>query len=216
MRHPARSVVIASSVAPPPRPRVKAVVVLVGALAALAVGAPRLLRHESGVPTRTAQATALPHTPQPSQTSAVRSAVEALYALTVPAITDRRRFAAAVDRLAAPGATEHVRSVFGKTDPELIAAFRRRPHVLRGAPLGYRIDQYDGRRASIAIWNVAVASAPGQPAQSQWRTLVVDLAWTAQGWRVTHGAGVDGPAPTTRRAELAAAAAGFRSFHHVP
>jgi hypothetical protein len=88
--------------------------------------------------------------------------------------------------------------------------------VLRGAPLGYRVDEYNGTRASIAIWSVAIAGTPGQPAQSQWRTLVVDLLWTADGWRVTHGAGVNGPTPSTPLAELAAEAAGFRSFRHVP
>jgi hypothetical protein len=151
-----------------------------------------------------------------SRESAVRAAVDALYALSVPSITDRRRFEEAVARLAASGAEDHVRAVFGDTDPGLVAAFRHKPSVLRGAPLGYRIDRYQPGTASVAIWSVAIAGAKDRDVQSQWRTLVVDLAWTPQGWRVTHGTGVDGPSPATPQAELAIEVAGFRSFHYVP
>jgi hypothetical protein len=153
---------------------------------------------------------------EPTRSSAVQAAVDALYALSVPAITDRRRFAASVQRLAAPGAAEHVKDVFGDTDPAVVAAFRRQPSVLRGAPLGYRIDRFENTSASIAIWSVAIAAASGERARSQWRTLVIDVVWTPNGWRVTSGAGVDGPAPSTAQRELATEAAGFRSFRHVP
>jgi hypothetical protein len=153
---------------------------------------------------------------EPTRSSAVQAAVDALYALSVPAITDRQRFAESVQRLAAPGAVEHVEEVFGATDPSVVAAFRHQPSVLRGAPLGYRIDRFENMSASIAIWSVAIAAASGERAQSQWRTLVIDLVWTPSGWRVTNGAGVDGPAPSTAQPELATQAAGFSSFRHVP
>lgn len=153
---------------------------------------------------------------RPSRATAVRTAVDALYALTVPALTDRARFASAVTRYAAPGAAQHVAAVFGAADREAIAAFSGSDAVVRGAPLGYRIDRYSNTTASVAIWSVAIAGARGTPAESQWRTLVVDLAWTASGWRVTNGAGVQGPAPSTSLRELAAEAAGFRSFRYVP
>lgn len=153
---------------------------------------------------------------QPSRSTAVRTAVDALYALTVPALTDRTRFEAAVTRYAAPEATEHVAAVFGAGEREAIAAFSRRDAVVRGAPLGYRVDRYSNTTASVAIWSVAIAGAPGEAAVSQWRTLVVDLSWTPSGWRVTSGAGVSGPAPSTPLSELAAEAAGFRSFRYVP
>ncbi len=153
---------------------------------------------------------------QPTRDTAVAVAVRALYELTIPAFTDRRRFADAVAALAAPGMQASVNAAFGDIEPEVIEQFERRSSVLRGAPLGYRIDEFHDGRASVAIWNVAIASTPGQPAQSQWRTLVVDLVWTERGWRVTNGTGVDGPAPSTPQTELAAEAAGFRSFRHVP
>jgi hypothetical protein len=152
----------------------------------------------------------------PSRAGAVRAAVSALYALSGPAITDRRKFSTAVERLAAPGAADHIRAVFGDTDPEIVAAFRRKPSVLRGAPLGYRIDDYRDGMASVAIWSVAIAGAAGQRPQAQWRTLVIDLAWTSRGWRVTNGGGIDGPSPSTSQPELAAQAAGFKAFSYAP
>jgi len=154
--------------------------------------------------------------PERSRTTAVVAAVDALYALTIPAFTDRRRFEAAARRLAAARTIDRVRSAFGEVDPDVVAAFADRRSVLRGAPLGYRIDTYDGARASVAIWSVAIAAAPNEPPQSQWRTLVVDLEWTPAGWRVTNGVGIDGPAPDTPQRELAAQAASFRSLRHVP
>lgn len=153
---------------------------------------------------------------QPSRSSAVQTAVDALYELTIPALTDRARFRTAVVRLAAPGAVEHVEAVFGAADPQAVADYSRAGAVVRGAPLGYRIDRYTADSASVAIWSVAIAAASSDQAESQWRTLVVDLAWTPAGWRVTNGAGVDGPAPSTPTRELAAEAAGFRSFRHEP
>jgi hypothetical protein len=152
----------------------------------------------------------------PTRGSAVQAAVNALYALSGSAITNRREFSMAVDRLAAPGTAERVRAVFGDTDPEIVAAFRRKPSVLRGAPLGYRIDEYRNGTASVAIWSVAIAGPAGQRPQAQWRTLVVGLAWTAQGWRVTNGAGVEGPSPSTSQPELAAQASGFKVFRYAP
>jgi hypothetical protein len=154
--------------------------------------------------------------PTPTRVSAVHAAVTALYALSGPAITDRRKFSTAVERLAAPGTADHVRAVFGDTDPEIVAAFRRKPSVLRGAPLGYRIDDYRDGMASVAIWSVAIAGAAGQRPQAQWRTLVIDLAWTSRGWRVTNGGGIDGPSPSTSQPELAAQAAGFKAFSYAP
>ncbi len=51
----------------------------------------------------------------PTQDGAVRKAVEALYALSVPAILDRRRFEVAVTRLAAPGFERKIIDAFGAT-----------------------------------------------------------------------------------------------------
>lgn len=211
-----RSVVVAGSIAMPRRRqrlRLGLVVasVLVGSLATAVVA----FQPSPDVPTATVRPKAIA-APEASRATAVQTAVDALDALSGSAITNRRRFAAAVERLSAPGTEENVRAVFGEADPKLVAAFRRQPSVLRFAPLGYRIDSYDERLASVAIWSVAIAGAAGEKPTSQWRTLVIDLAKTSRGWKVMDGAGVDGPSPSTAQPELATSAAGFRSFRYAP
>jgi hypothetical protein len=142
--------------------------------------------------------------------------VVALYALSVPAITSPDRFETEVLRLAAPGSEERVRRAFGATESAVRAAFSHEPRVLRGAPLGYRIDRFADGFASVAIWNVAIAASDGFGSESQWRTLTVDLDWTSHGWKVTGGKGASGPEPATALRELAREAATFRSFSHAP
>jgi hypothetical protein len=56
-----------------------------------------------------------PTAPRPTERGAVRAAISALYALSVPAILDRARFEAAVARLAAPGFERTVSAAFGST-----------------------------------------------------------------------------------------------------
>src|SRR4051794_21084632 len=129
----------------------------------------------------------------PTKQSAVRTAVSALYELTIPAITDRARFEVAVRKLAAPGARRQLEVTFGSNDPSLVAAFRARPSRLRGAPIGYRVGRFSRTAASVAIWTVTISASPRFPATVQWRTLVVDLAWTPSGWRVVGGDGIGGP-----------------------
>ncbi len=163
---------------------------------------------------RPAQAARVPEL-RPTREGAVRSAVSALYRLTLPAVLDRKAFDASLRSLAAPSSAGQVRATFGATDPALIAAFAERPRLLRGAPLGYRIERYTTDAASVAIWNVAVAATRRYGVQVQWRTLVVDLAWTRSGWRVTGGSGRGGPGPARSVEGLAAAAATFEPLPHA-
>jgi hypothetical protein len=152
----------------------------------------------------------------PRRAGAVRAAVAALYALSVPAITSPERFETEVVRLSAPGAEQEVHASFGATPSAVRAAFSREPRVLRGAPLGYRIERFANGSASVAIWSVAIAASDGFGSESQWRTLTVDLEWTARGWKVTGGKGATGPEPATPLRRLARESATFRSFVHVP
>jgi hypothetical protein len=152
----------------------------------------------------------------PTRRSAVQAAVSALYALTIPAITDRTRFEDAVRKLAAPGSRRQLELTFGSHDPSLVTAFRARPSILRGAPVGYRVERFSRTAASVAIWTVTIAASPRFPATAQWRTLVVDLAWTPNGWRVAGGDGSGGPDPSTPLRELVSESSRFRSFVDAP
>jgi hypothetical protein len=157
-----------------------------------------------------------PARPAPTRASAVRAAVAALYELSVPAVLSRARFDEAVRRLAAPGARRRLEATFGAAQPVLASAFRRSPRVLRGAPLGYRVERFSLRAARVAIWSVAIAGSPDFEPEAQWRTLAIDLVWTRGGWRVGGGSGVAGPDPSTPVRELATQASSFRSLTHVP
>jgi hypothetical protein len=152
----------------------------------------------------------------PTREGAVMTAIAALYGLSAPAVIDRQRFRVVLQRVAAPGSRARVAALFGAVEPAVAAAFRRRPRVLRGAPLGYRLERYSTTAASVSIWTVALAASPGFAPQSQWRTVRVDLTWTDAGWKVTGGRGANGPAPSTPLPALAVGAAGFRELSHVP
>ena len=67
--------------------------------------------------------------------------------------------------------------------------------VLRAAPIGYRIDSYDGTRSEVTVWMVALAGGPLLKPVAQWRLLTIELEWTPQGWRVSGGHGAGGPSP---------------------
>ena len=154
--------------------------------------------------------------PQPTRHGAVRAAVSALYRLSIPALLDRRRFDAELSQVAAPRAAGRVRASFGAAEPSMLAAFAERPRLLRGAPLGYRVESYSPRSANVAIWSVAVAATQRYGTQVQWRTLNVELAWTAAGWKVTGGSGRSGPVPSGSAERLATSASGFEPLRHVP
>jgi hypothetical protein len=154
--------------------------------------------------------------PRPTRDGAVRAAVSALYRLSIPALLDRRRFEAELRDVAGPRATGRVRASFGAAEPAMLAAFAERPRVLRGAPLGYRIDRYTRRSADIAIWSVAVAGTRRYGIQVQWRTLNVELVWTAAGWKVAGGSGRAGPIPAGRAQRLARSTSNFQALRHVP
>jgi hypothetical protein len=146
----------------------------------------------------------------------VQAAVSAVYELSAPAVTSPKRFERAVRRLAAPGARSRLESTFGAVDPSLVAAFRHGSSVFRGTPVGYRVDRFTSTTASVAIWTVTLAASRDFPATAQWRTLVIKLAWTRDGWKVANGDGYAGPDPTTPLRRLASAASRFRSFDYVP
>src|SRR4051812_11244486 len=63
----------------------------------------------------------------PTRAGAVRAAVDALYALSIPAITNREQFEAEVLRVSAPGAERRVESSFDGSQPSLRAAFTTEP-----------------------------------------------------------------------------------------
>lgn len=94
--------------------------------------------------------------------------------------------------------------------------------LLRTAPLGYRVEAYDGRSASLAIWKLVLAGADAGRVLAVFDTTRLTLRWTGSGWRVAaFGADVPGPTPDlplssqtipTESGVLASVIKGFREL----
>jgi hypothetical protein len=154
--------------------------------------------------------------PRPTRATAVASASAILYSFDLPTVLDPSRFEAAVDRVAAPGSEDRVRRLFGRGIEDVRAMFSDRPRVSRATPVGYRLVSFQGRRASVAIWNVAIGGSSLMTPVAQWRTIILDLRFTAGGWKATGGRSLPGPSPAATTSELAKRAEAFNTFRHAP
>jgi hypothetical protein len=69
--------------------------------------------------------------------------------------------------------------------------------VLDELPLSARVLRSDDRAARVEVWSVVIvgASSLGAPRQL-WHTVVVDLAWERDDWRVARWAMHPGPTPS--------------------
>ena len=109
-----------------------------------------------------------------------------------------------------------MRAVFGAGAKEVRALVAGSAGVLRAAPMGYRIDDFDARSADVTVWMVAIAGGSRLEPTAQWRLLTLELAWTPSGWRVTGGSGASGPSPQSPLPLLVAEASTFKELRHVP
>jgi hypothetical protein len=165
--------------------------------------------------------TALPSAPRlaeqrPSATrrGAIEAAVAALRALAVPALTDRRGFERSLRRIVADGREGSVRSAFGVQDEGLRE--RLTGSVVRAAPLGYRLEHFDGRAAAVSIWTVTLAAGPRLRPRSSWRRITVDLVWERGEWKIAGGAGGAAPSPSSAGRAVVAEAGSYRELRHGP
>jgi hypothetical protein len=158
-----------------------------------------------------------PPAPAPAtRAGAVTSASAILYSFDLPTVLDPSRFEAAVGRVAAPGSEDRVRRLFGRGIEDVRAMFADRPRVSRATPVGYRLLSYEGTRASVAIWNVAIGGSSLMTPVAQWRTITLDLRLTHRGWKATGGRSLPGPSPAATTSELASRAKAFNTFRHAP
>jgi hypothetical protein len=82
--------------------------------------------------------------------------------------------------------------------------------------VGYRLLRFDGTRASVAIWNVAIGGSSLMTPVAQWRTIILDLRFTPHGWKAIGGRSAPGPSPAATTGELAKRARAFDTFRHAP
>ena len=90
--------------------------------------------------------------------------------------------------------------------------------VLRTAAVGYRVDGFQRRAATVSLWRVGIVGGPAtvEPHQS-WRTETVSLIWEDGIWKIDAVRSSPGPTPPlagapTRYAELTTAIPTFAEF----
>jgi hypothetical protein len=87
--------------------------------------------------------------------------------------------------------------------------------LLRTFAIGYRVEAYSPKAATIDVWNVGVvgSGATVQPEQS-WRTQRVSLVWEHGSWKVAGFESERGPTPPLANVEAADSAVDL--FTRVP
>ncbi|MGH8919273.1 MAG: hypothetical protein ACRD0H_13260, partial [Actinomycetes bacterium] len=91
------------------------------------------------------------------------------------------------------------------------------------AALSWRLEQFSGPRARVAVWNVTVLALDGVASpQASWSVTTFDLIWERGDWKVLADKTQPGPAPMlddsappATTAELARTLDGFTDFTDV-
>jgi len=165
---------------------------------------------------------------KPTQAGAVAAAAYSITAFDGDVLLDPTRLHALVDRIASTSSRAQLIGAFdqasAQTRAKLGADTIPRPVILlRSVPLGYRVESFSPKAATIAVWYVGVvgSGATVEPQQS-WRTQVVSLVWERRSWKVSNFDSSPGPTPplsTTESAqtpaELFASIPGFQAFGHA-
>ena len=143
-------------------------------------------------------------------------------------LLDPARLRAVVARIASASSRARLVDAFdqasAQTRAKLGADTAPRPViVLRSVPVGYRVEQFSTRKATVAVWYVGIvgSGATVEPQQS-WRTQVVSLVWEHGAWKVSAFESSPGPTPPLSTAEVAgtpgelfAAIPRFEEFAHA-
>jgi len=161
----------------------------------------------------------------PTRAGAVTAAAESITAFDGDVLLDPRRLHAVVSRIASQSSRASLIAAFDQASAQTRAklgadAVPRPVILLRSVPIGYRVESYSSREATIAVWYVGVvgSGATVEPQQS-WRTQVVSLVWEHGAWKVTSFDSSPGPTPPLSNAEAAGSPAdlfasipGFQEF----
>lgn len=71
-------------------------------------------------------------------------------------------------------------------------------------PLAWRVETFDGHRATVSVWEIQILAARDVAApQSRYRTLQIDLEWTEGRWLISDLNESNGPAATPAPGEEA-------------
>jgi hypothetical protein len=158
--------------------------------------------------------------PRPESTvrtreGAARAAARALSSLADARLLEYRGARRAVVAQIAPSGYRHeLDPLFERTYDYLAgmlgAPARRGEVVLRMTPVGYRVEAFTSRRATVAVWQVTLLATPERAPIAAWSTSRAELAWSRGRWRVERfGVDTPGPVPSVT---APAAPTGAREF----
>jgi hypothetical protein len=169
-----------------------------------------------------------------SQAGAVAAAANYTTVLSSSLILDDDRRQAAIDTLAAPEARRRLQRAFDRAVASLREGLGVRGAggestqvLLRATPVGWRVEEYGGGTAKVAIWVTSVGGSLGGaqgpvPVREGWGTTTVHLRWVGGDWKQLASSTTEGPvpiadvAPPTAAADLIGQANEFKEFTYAP
>jgi hypothetical protein len=169
-----------------------------------------------------------------SQKGAVAAAANYARVLSSTLILDRSKRRAAIEALAAPEALARQQRAWDQAVALLSkglgvpgGAAQDGTVLLRAVPVGWRVEEYTGDRATVAIWVTSVLGAlggspAGVPVREAWGTSTVKLRWVDGDWKLLDTTNTDGPRPIADSATPTAApqlipeAQQFKEFTYAP
>lgn len=154
--------------------------------------------------------------PPRTRAGAVAVATSFLDALRWTVLVDDRRRRAVVRRFGAAGAGPTLDVGVSQGIADVRQAVAVTPVVVRPAFLGYRVERFATRRASVSVWGMALFGTGAYEPVSQWATSSVELVWQRGTWKVASIRNRPGPSPQWSVSELARPVASFAEYRHVP
>jgi hypothetical protein len=130
-------------------------------------------------------------------------------------ISDERR-RDVIRRLAVGTAQERLDGYLAQGVGDVRRVVRAAPVVARPVTIGYRVERFSGRRATVSVWGLALFGSAAYEPVSQWATSTLKLVWQRDAWKVAAIRNRSGPSPRWSIEELAAETASFRRYRHVP
>jgi hypothetical protein len=168
-----------------------------------------------------------------TQQGAVAAAANFTRVLSSSLILDDGKRRLAIATLAAPEARTRLQRTFDQAVDSLrkglgvTGADDGTQVLLRATPVGWRVEEYGGGTARVAIWATSVSGSLGGaqgpvPIREGWGTTTVDLRWVKDDWKQLDTTTAEGPvpiadvAPPTAAAELVTKASEFKEFTYAP
>jgi hypothetical protein len=168
-----------------------------------------------------------------SREGAVAAAANYTRVLSSDLILNTSKRRAAIDTLAAPEAKARLQKTFDQAVVSLReglgvgdGAGDSAQVLLRATPVGWRVEDYSDRAATVAIWVTSVGGSVGGtvpvPVREGWGTTTVKLRWAGGDWKQVDSTTTDGPvpiadvAPPTAAGELVDQANEFKEFTYAP